>query len=141
MAKIMKFYEKLLTGGREMAIIFALGLTISSMLTWGSTANVFINGLQGDGKIVICLGILAFIFLFVRRVPLAVSLILGLLGLTAAFIDFQQMANAVLSIRGSVGVGLHLALISSIGMVLGVIVEMFEERKSGAGKKLYYLDK
>lgn len=133
-------HEEIFTVGRSIALVSAIILAISAFLPWGYTDYVLVTGFAGkggDGLITVAIGILAFVLLFIKRLHLWVSLILGLIGLGIGAVDFYNMSLAVTKIAGAIGSGLYLTVLASAGIVLGTIVEFFEERKK---KNLFYLD-
>jgi len=193
MARKMKFHHKLLTKGREIAIIFAVLLVISTFLTWGKSDIASVTGFSGDGRYVIGIGLFAFIILFFKKIPkimayllaffmlalagyyfvyrgmviggniwvsalflidflviivfllrrqaIFVSLVLGINALALGLIDFHVMAITVENlVGGEIGMGLYLALISSCGIVLGTIVEGYQEQNPKLRKKLFFFD-
>ena len=93
MSKKKKLHHILLTKGREIAIIFALLLVVSTFLTWGQTAEASVTGLEGDGQYVIGIGILAFILLFFKQLPkiIAYPLALALLALAGYYFIHRGM--------------------------------------------------
>jgi len=135
-----KHIKKILTWGRELALISAILLIVSAFMPWGETELVSVNGLNGDGLITIGLGLLAFVLLFIKHVPLWISFIIGAIGLIVGIVDFGAMARASESIGGEVGSGLYLVITSSVGVVAGVVIEMIEERNKKLKKNLFYLD-
>ena len=78
MTKKIKFHHKVLTKGREIAIVFALILIISTFLPWGQTEVASVTGLKGDGQYVIGIGFLAFGLLFVKKFPKMIAYLLAL---------------------------------------------------------------
>ncbi|MBT7737062.1 hypothetical protein HN709_05235 [Candidatus Peregrinibacteria bacterium] len=93
MTKKIKFHHKVLTKGREIAIVFALILIISTFLPWGQTEVASVTGLKGDGQYVIGIGFLAFGLLFVKKFPkmIAYLLALALLALGAYYFIYRGM--------------------------------------------------
>ncbi len=119
-------------------MIFAIFLAFSAVLPWGYTDNVSVTGLEGDGLITISVGLLAFLLLFVKRVTLWISLILGIIGSTIGLIDLFSMKEAVQSISGHVGPGIYMTVLFSFGIMFCVLLEIAEER--GKKLKLFYVD-
>lgn len=98
-----------------------------------------VTGLDGDGFIVIGLGILAFLLLFIKRVPIIVNLIIAGIGLFLGFTVYGGMYTATKIINGQIGIGIYLTITASILMILGIIVEILHERKKRK-QNLYYAD-
>lgn len=121
-----------------MALFGSMLLAISAFLPWGSTEYVSVNGLHGDGVYTVSLGVLAFLLLFIRRVPIFISFIFGAAGMAIGVIDMLAMAKATEPLSGSVGNGLYITVVSGFIVVLGVIIETILERKKKIN--LFYLD-
>lgn len=135
--KKTKLHHKIFSVGREIALGSAILLIISAFLYWGHTPNESIRGIEGDGKITIILGLLAFIFLFIRRISLWISLALGILALAIGSIVLIQVLDVVREVPGNkVGAGLYMGILASFGIVLGTIGDLLVKRKD----KLFYLD-
>lgn len=134
----MRFHHKFMSIGREVALVSALFLILSAFLNWVSTSNVAFSGIKGDGQVTIVLGVLAFIFLFVKRIPTVVSLIMGVIGLGLAIVIYFRIYGLSVEIESvKVGVGIYITMIAGLGIVFGSIGEMLVEKKT----HLFYLDK
>lgn len=107
--------------GRILAMLSSAALAIAAFLPWASAREVNISGIEGDGLITIAVAILSLIILFIRRIPISVSLILGLVALTISILDFVQTGKAVVEIGGKVGYGVHISILASLGIVIGTI--------------------
>lgn len=136
---LKKLKQEIFTGGRTIALISTIFLGISAFLPWGKTAYVSVNGLSGDGVEIILIGVLAFLLLFIKKIPIWIPLFIGAIGLTIGIIDFEAMYQATKQISGEVGIGLYTVVISSFGIVIGTIIEIIEERKKKLN--LFYFDK
>lgn len=133
--------HKIFTAGRTIALIGAVLLAVSAFLPWGKSAHVSVTGIGGDGLIQISIGILAFLLLFIKRITIWFSLFLGVVGLAIGIIDFAAMYNAIQKVtEGEMGIGLYTTLGATAGIVVGTIVEIFEERSKKLRKNLAYLD-
>ena len=133
-------HNKIFTLGRSIALISAVVLALSAFFTWGSNDYASVNGLVGDGMITVTIGILAFLLLYIHRVTIWISLIIGLIGLGIGIIDFYAMYIAAHSIDGTVGIGLYAVVLGSSGIVVGTIIEIVEERSKKLRDRLVYLD-
>lgn len=129
----------ILTRGRTAALLAAAALALSAFLPWGYNENVMVTGLDGDGFIVIGLGILAFLMLFIKKIPIMINLLIAGMGLFLGFTVYDGMYTATKIIKGQIGFGIYLTIIASILMILGIIVEIFDERKKRK-QNLYYAD-
>lgn len=132
-------HKRIFTKGRTTALLAAMALIISAFLPWGYNENVMVTGLDGDGMIVIGLGILAFLMLFIKKVPIIINLITAITGLVLGFTVYGGMYTATKIINGQIGIGIYLTIAASILMILGIIVEIFDERKKRK-QNLYYAD-
>lgn len=135
---IQKFRKEILTAGRGVALASTLLLITSGFLPWGYTKYVSVAGTAGDGVIIIGIGVVAFLMLFFKKIHRWVSLICGIGGLVIGIIDFVAMRGAVSQFSGYVGTGLYLTVLSSLGVVVGIVIEIMQERKK---MNLFYLDK
>lgn len=132
-------HKKVFTRGRTAALLSAAALTVSAFLPWGYNENVMVTGLDGDGFIVIGLGILAFLMLFIKRIPIIINLVIAGMGLILGFTVYGDMYTATKIINGQIGIGIYLTITASILMILAVTVEIFDERKQRK-QNLYYAD-
>ncbi|MFH1533357.1 MAG: hypothetical protein ABID64_00290 [Nitrospirota bacterium] len=135
--------QKIFTAGRIIALLGATLLAISAFLPWGKSAYVSVSGTGGDGLIQISIGILAFLLLFIKRITIWFPLLLGVIGLAIGIIDFAVMYDAIQSPKiteGEMGIGLYVTIGATGVIVLGTIIEIFEERNKKLKKNLAYLD-
>ncbi len=130
--------QEIFTAGRTIALLSAILLGVSAFLPWGQSPHVTVNGMVGDGLITISIGILALLLLFIRKIPIIISLFLGLMGIMIGVVDFAAMYDTTKQIDGHVGAGLYFTVIGGIGIVLGTVVEMAEEKRKKLN--LFYLD-
>jgi hypothetical protein len=134
-------HKEIFTIGRTIALLGAILLAVSAFLPWGASAYISVTGTGGDGLITIAIGILAFLLLFIKRITIWFSLFLGAVGLTIGIIDFVAMLNATkLVVEGVVGIGLYSNMLASLGIVIGTVIEIFQERSKKMKAKLAYLD-
>lgn len=129
--------EKILTPGRCIALASTIFLVIGAFMPWGYTEVASVNGLTGDGKITLIIGVLAFLLLFIKRVPTWVSLILGAMAFTVGIVSMVSLHHLVGPINGKIGTGLYLTILTGLGMVIGTFFEIIEEAKK---MHLYYVD-
>lgn len=132
-------HKKVFTRGRTAALLAAAALTLSAFLPWGYNENVMVTGLDGDGFIVIGLGIFAFLLLFIKKVPIIINLVIAGMGLILGFTVYGGMYTATKIINGQIGFGIYLTITASILMILAVTLEIFDERKKRK-QNLYYAD-
>jgi hypothetical protein len=118
---------KLLNMGRVIALLSIILLIVSAFLPWGKTANVSVNGMTGDGFITISAGVIAFILLLIKKVPLWIPLILGIIVLTTGIIDYTAMRETVKEINGNVGIGLYGTILGGAGIIVGSVIAMFKK--------------
>jgi hypothetical protein len=124
--KVLFEIEEIIVG------ISAILLIVAAFLPWGSAEGYSTSGLNGDGRIIIGLGAIAvtllFIDVFVREISAVVPLILGLAACAIGIIDYVTMARVVSEFAGQVGIGLHLVIASSVGIVVGAVVDVIRNR-------------
>ena len=133
--------QSILTIGRTIALVSAILLIVSACMKWGHILNeevyAFARGYEGDGKITIILGLFAFILLFIRKIPIWVSLILGIAALAVGVVVLNSINDAIrTSSDFGANAGIYLSLIASAGIIVGSIVEMVRKNKD----KCFYLD-
>lgn len=135
---IKKIKTEILTLGRGIALISALFLVISAFMTWGYTDYASVTGGLGDGMITRIIGVAAFVFLFIKRINIWASLVLGLISLGISINDYISLTAVLKTLSGNVGSGMYVTILSSVGLVLGTVIEMIYEKKNKL--KLFYID-
>ena len=99
----------------------AVILIVAAFLPWGSIGPISISGTDGgDGAITIFLALVAGGMAFVRlrgtaKWPSIVAIVVGVLALLVSIIDILDIADIVG--LGSVGIGLWLTALASIGII------------------------
>lgn len=107
------------------AAISAIILIVAAFLPWGSSANASITGIAGtDSLATIGIGILALITLLMRNIPNFIPLILGIAAFVISLNDFVIMNKLTNALEGSVGYGLYLTLLGSLGVFIGTAIEV-----------------
>ncbi|MFA5820760.1 MAG: hypothetical protein WC873_01490 [Candidatus Gracilibacteria bacterium] len=111
----------------------AVVLIAGAFFAWGQTPNYSALGINGDGLITIGLGALAILFLIIdlisEKIPPWVPLIFGILALAIGLIDYNAISTKVEPYNGSVGPGIYLTLIASLGIITGSILDIYRSRK------------
>ncbi len=114
-------------------VLSAVALIAGSFLAWGQTPNYTALGTNGDGLITLGLGALAIVFLIIdlisKKIPSWVPLILGIFALAIGMVDFKAISTAVAPYEGTVGPGVYLTLIASLGIIVGSILDIYRSRK------------
>ncbi len=128
--------------GRNIAMVSSLFLILGVCLPWGSLLatnaenldeiiKVSILGIEGkDGIILGTLAILVIIFLLIKKIPVWISLIFGVVALIIASIDFKAMFDLIKEWEGVIGSGILIALVASLGIVVGTIMQIISDRNS-----------
>lgn len=128
--------------GRNLALFSALIIGVSTFMTWGSVlitdvtganeiAKVSILGIEGkDGALVLGLTIIAFLLLLIKKVPIWIPLIIAIGTLTISIVDFYALNEITAEFQGSAGSGIYLGILGSIGIVVGAIVQIVQNRKN-----------
>lgn len=128
--------------GRYAAAFGALLIAIGAFLPWGSVDNVVINGLSGDGIITLVAAIVVFLVIFIKKVPLWFSMILGIIvasiGTAQTFSISQKIeeiktifASSLIgpNINGSIGFGVYLTILGAAFIVFGTFIQWIKNRK------------
>lgn len=128
--------------GRNLAMLSALIIGVSTFTPWGSAlvtdvtgaseaAKVSILGIEGkDGALILGLTIIAFILLLIKKVPIWIPLVIAIGTLTVSIIDFYSLDETTTELQGSVGSGLYLGILGSVGIVAGAIIQIVQDRKN-----------
>ncbi|MBD3360613.1 hypothetical protein GF366_02300 [Candidatus Peregrinibacteria bacterium] len=128
--------------GRLIGMASAVVLVIAAFLPWGETGFFTVTGIDGDGIITIGIAVVAFVMLAIQKVPLWITIILGVLAAAIGIIDFMEMSSAseelaldmagdefAESIQITVGSGLYLTILAGVGLIAGPIVGYIQKRK------------
>lgn len=108
---------------RYLALVSAAILCVSAFLSWGSVMTEKITGMQGDGFVTSGLGLVAFLLLSQKKVPLWISMILGLIAMGISIWDYTVLVPIMKDVNGSFGIGIYLTIISSFLLFLGSLVQ------------------
>ncbi len=135
---LKKVKEEIFTVGRGIVLVSAVFLVASAFMTWGYTSSASVTGLAGDGTITRLIGITAFLLVFVKRVHILFSLLLGFICLGISVNSFIELKPVLESFSGNVGNGLYITILASVGLMHGTVVEIIEEKRKKL--KLFYLD-
>lgn len=132
----MKFHKKLATlagissAGHAVALFSGIALIIGAILSWGVTkGGTSINGLSGDGIIILVLGALTVLSIIIGRAPHIFALIFGIAAASIGIIDFIAMTSVAKSVSGTVGAGLYLSVLAGLGISVGAVMEMLRLRR------------
>lgn len=128
--------------GRYAAAFGALLIAVGAFLPWGSVDNVVINGINGDGVITLVAAIVVFLVIFIKKVSLWFSMLLGLLvaaiGTAQTFSISQKIeeiktifASSLIgpNISGGIGFGVYLTILGSAFIVFGTFIQWIKNRK------------
>ncbi len=123
--KVSMNYSTWRTAGLVSTIILGLG----AILPWGYVYSEKVGGLDGDGNIILGIAILALVLLLIKKVPIWISLILGLLAMTIGIIDIIEIYKVTKDFATSrIGEGMYITIIGSAGLVVGTIAEMSQKK-------------
>ncbi len=129
--------------GRYVAMIGAVILGIAAFLPWIVVEDlVTVKGMQGDGVITLGLAIVTLIFLLIKRIPLWISAILGLIAGIIGFYDSYSAATSLNELQDilknnfldpltneNIGIGLYLTIVSSALIVFGSLIQWIKNYK------------
>lgn len=128
--------------GRNLAMFSALMIGVSTFTPWGSALVTDVSGANGaiqvsilgiegkDGALILGLTIIAFILLLIKKVPIWIPLIIAVGTLMVSIIDFYSLDETTAELQGSVGSGLYLGILGSVGIVAGAIIQIVQDRKN-----------
>ncbi|MBI5753719.1 hypothetical protein HZA40_01075 [Candidatus Peregrinibacteria bacterium] len=128
--------------GRYAAILGAVLVAVGAFLPWGKVNDVITTGMDGDGIITLVGAILVLIALFIRKIPLWVSMIIGLvivaIGIAQTFSISQKIdeiksifASSLIgpNINGRIDFGVYLTILGSTIIVFGTLIQWIKNRK------------
>lgn len=128
-----------LTRGRLIGAVAALVVVIGAFLPWAKVMGfISIAGTDGDGMYTLAAGVVGIFCCVVKKVPIWVTLILGLVVVGVIGYDgynLLAMNDAASSVateenpfaamaQVSIGIGAYATVLGGIGMIVGTIMEM-----------------
>ena len=115
---------------RGLGVLSAIVLGVGAVLPWGHIYSEAIIGLDGDGLIILIIAVLVLILLLIRRVPIWISLLLGLIAGLIGVIGFVEVGKVTNQIIGArIGSGLYITIIGSIGIVVTSAMDISKSSK------------
>lgn len=108
---------------RYFALVSAAVLCVSAFFSWGSVLTEKFTGMQGDGFVTSGLGLVAFLLLSHKKIPLWIPMILGLIAMGISIWDYTVLVPIMKDVNGSFGIGIYLAIISSFTLFLGSLIQ------------------
>jgi hypothetical protein len=116
--------------GKKVALGSAILLGLAAFLPWGTALGLIsISGMEGDGKITIGIAVIAIVLLLIKKVPVWIVTILGILATVIGVVDYSSMSDVTNEISASVGIGIYLTVAAGAGMIVGTIMEMVASKK------------
>lgn len=129
--------------GRYVAMIGALALGLAAFLPWIVVKDVVtVNGMGGDGVITLGLAVITLLFLFIKRIPLWISTIIGLIAGVIGFYDSYSAATNLSELQDilknnfldpltneNIGIGLYLTILASALIVFGSLIQWIKNSK------------
>ncbi len=129
--------------GRYVAMIGTLVLGIAAFLPWVAVKDVVtVSGMEGDGVITLGIAIVTLLFLFIKRIPLWIPAILGLIAGVIGFYDSYSAATELSKLQDilknnfldpitneNIGMGLYLTIVSSALIVFGSLIQWIKNHK------------
>ncbi len=126
----------------HVAKIGAIMVAIGAFLPWGRVDDVVTTGLDGDGQITLALAIAILIILFIKKIPLWVSMGLGLvttaIGVIQTFSITQKIeeiksmfASSLIgpSINGRIDFGIYITIVGSTLILFGTLIQWIKNNK------------
>ena len=128
--------------GRYAAAFGAILIAVGAFLPWGKVDNVVTTGLDGDGIITLVAAIIVFLAVFIKRIPLWFSMLLGLIiaaiGVAQTFSISEKIgeiksafASSLIgaNINGRIDFGVYLTILGSAFIVFGTLIQWIKSRK------------
>lgn len=129
--------------GRYVAMIGALALGVAAFLPWIVADNITMKGMEGrDGIIILGLAVVTLLFLFIKRIPLWISTILGFVAGVIGFYNSYSAAKNLNELQDllknnfldpltneNIGIGLYLTILASALIVFGSLIQWIKNSK------------
>lgn len=128
--------------GRYAAFLGAILVIIGAFLPWGKVNDVITTGLDGDGVLTLIGAVVIFIMLFIKKIPLWVSMIVGILigaiGIAQTFSISEKIseiksmfASSLIgpNINGRIDFGVYLTIVGAAFIVFGTFIQWIKNRK------------
>ncbi len=130
--------------GRNIALISALVIAIGSISPFASFKDIKVYGLQGDGKIMLALGVLVIASVLIKKIPAYANIIFGSLVLGLAAFDYSKLSETTSTIKATtdnpymtdvaatiqMGSGLQLIIMGAIGVIAGSVIHMVQKKNA-----------
>ena len=128
--------------GRYAAMVGALLVIVGAFLPWGRVNDVVITGLEGDGLITLIGAIIILLILFIKRIPLWISMLIGLLmvgiGIAQTFSISEKIdeiksvfASSLIgpNIDGRIDFGVYLTIVGSTIIIFATLIQWIKTLK------------
>lgn len=128
--------------GRYAAAFGAILIIVGAFMPWGKVDEVVTTGMDGDGLITLVLAIVVFLSVFIKKIPLLFSSILGALvaaiGVAQTFSITQKIdeiksifASSLIgpNINGRIDFGVYLTIVGAAFVVFGTFIQWIKNRK------------
>lgn len=128
--------------GRYAAMVGAILVAIGAFLPWGRVNDVVITGLEGDGLITLVGAIIVLLILFIKKIPLWISMLIGLLmvgiGIAQTFSISEKIdeiksifASSLIgpNISGRIDFGIYLTIVGSTIIIFGTLIQLIKNLK------------
>ncbi|MFH1218479.1 MAG: hypothetical protein V1679_01405 [Candidatus Peregrinibacteria bacterium] len=128
--------------GRIIGLSGAALLVVGAFLPWAKIMGFLsVSGFSGDGRITLAAGVIAIILILLKKVPLWISIILGIVGLAVGGFDYYGISSAANELgavdaenpfaalmTASIGEGLYLTILGGLGLIVGPVMA-YKQRK------------
>lgn len=128
--------------GRYAAMAGALVVMVGSFLEWGTADGITYMGMDSDGRFTFTLGLIALLALFIKRIPLWLSIVLGVIievlgviqsvNINAGIAELKGLFASSLTgpqITGSIGIGVYLTIVGAALIVFGGLFQWLKNRR------------
>jgi len=125
-----------LGAGRMAGLAGSVLVVLGALLPWASVLGMSVSGTDGDGMITLVIAVLAGLFLFIKKIPIWIPLILGVVVCGIGGYDMYSMLSSTSGpdmaaaeellgdLSVSIGIGLYLTILGGLGVIVGSVMEM-----------------
>lgn len=128
--------------GRYFAMIGSIVVIIAAFLVWGTVNDITTKGIEGDGKLTFILALIALILLLIRRIPLWITIIFGVIIEIIGIIQNVSMNDKIAELKnifassltgpditGNVGIGVYFTIVGATLIIFGTLFQWIKNRK------------
>lgn len=111
-----------------LVLLFSIVMGASVFLPWGKMMEVSAKGIKGDGKITLIMAGLIFLLTSSRKIPLWITLILGLTAGIIGLVNLFTISISMEETQISAAIGIYLTIASAVLITIGVLMQAVEKK-------------